>query len=516
MTETHRALLATIDNAESGLQRVDTALAPKIDALGGTVETLHGEVDRLDAVARQTGEGVGESARAVQEQTQSLQASLREMSAVGAQIDRVFSARMQEMARSQNQIEESMQQRLAELAKSQEDVDAGLEARLHGLQALYEEAQRRQSEYEARLDAFSGTIARTLAQAEGRAREVGAFLSDAASSTAGVLTSQHEELRQSAARERERTVAELTTAYEQTLAQMNELFQHSSERYKGVSQELRAMTSEIQRELEATRQELRRGAVDLPRETGEQAAAMRRVVADQMKALNELTELVTRSGRAYDVAEPAEAPRHEAARHEQPARVESRAPAAPQREPAPRRESWSEPARETPRFDPRPSATRPAAPVPAPTPAPAPARTKEQRGGWMSDLLARASVDEPASSRGAVAPVESLDSLSAEIARVVDENALINAWDRFRRGDRTAFSRRLYTAQGQKTFEDVRQRYAEDNDFRLTVDRYLQEFERLLGEVSRDDRDGLLTRSYLASETGKVYSLLAHASGRLG
>ena len=52
--------------------------------------------------------------------------------------------------------------------------------------------------------------------------------------------------------------------------------------------------------------------------------------------------------------------------------------------------------------------------------------------------------------------------------------------DRFRRGDRTAFSRRLYTAQGQKTFEDVRQRYAEDNDFRLTVDRYLQEFERLL------------------------------------
>ena len=74
---------------------------------------------------------------------------------------------------------------------------------------------------------------------------------------------------------------------------------------------------------------------------------------------------------------------------------------------------------------------------------------------------------------------------------MVDENALINAWDRFRRGDRTAFSRRLYTAQGQKTFEDVRLRYSEDTDFRLTVDRYLQEFERLLGEVSRDDRDGL-------------------------
>ncbi|WP_298424513.1 hypothetical protein, partial [Rhodoblastus sp.] len=134
----------------------------------------------------------------------------------------------------------------------------------------------------------------------------------------------------------------------------------------------------------------------------------------------------------------------------------------------------------------------------------------------MSDLLARASTDEPAPRRNATAPADSLDSLSAEIARVVDEGALIDAWDRFRRGERSAFNRRLYTSQGQKTFDDVRRRYSEDTDFRLTVDRYLQEFERLLGDVSRQDRDGHLTRSYLASETGKVYSLLAHASGRLG
>ena len=214
------------------------------------------------------------------------------------------------------------------MAKAQEAIDAALEARLHGLQALYDEAQRRQSDYEARLDGFSGMISRTLAQAEARAREVGTFLNDAASTTAGMLTSQHEDLRQKTARERERTAAELTTAYEQTLAQMNELFQQTAERYKGVSQELRGMTGEIQRELEATRQELRRGAVDLPRETSEQAAAMRRVVADQMKALNELTEVVTRSGRAYDVAEPrrsaSEPARQEPARQE-PARARRRA-----------------------------------------------------------------------------------------------------------------------------------------------------------------------------------------------
>jgi hypothetical protein len=33
--------------------------------------------------------------------------------------------------------------------------------------------------------------------------------------------------------------------------------------------------------------------------------------------------------------------------------------------------------------------------------------------------------------------------------------------------------------------------------------------------VSRDDRDSVLARTYLTSETGKVYTMLAHASGRL-
>ena len=82
--------------------------------------------------------------------------------------------------------------------------------------------------------------------------------------------------------------------------------------------------------------------------------------------------------------------------------------------------------------------------------------------------------------------------------------------------DTTAFGRRLYTAQGVKTFDEVRRRYQAENDFRGTVDRYLQEFERLLAEIDNDDRDGSMTRSYLTSDSGKVYTLLAHAAGRLG
>ena len=89
-------------------------------------------------------------------------------------------------------------------------------------------------------------------------------------------------------------------------------------------------------------------------------------------------------------------------------------------------------------------------------------------------------------------------------------------WDRWRRGDAGAVSRRLYTEQGQMTFDEIRRRCRTDAQFRDTVTRYTQEFERLLAKIAQSDRDGSQWRAYLLSNTGKVYTMLAHASGRLG
>ena len=111
--------------------------------------------------------------------------------------------------------------------------------------------------------------------------------------------------------------------------------------------------------------------------------------------------------------------------------------------------------------------------------------------------------------------VESLNSLSVDIARAIDHEASVELWDRYRRGERNVFTRRLYTLKGQQTFDEIRRKYQADADFRAAVDRYCQDFERLLDDVSRNDRDAILTQTYLSSDTGKVYTMLAHASGRL-
>jgi hypothetical protein len=90
-----------------------------------------------------------------------------------------------------------------------------------------------------------------------------------------------------------------------------------------------------------------------------------------------------------------------------------------------------------------------------------------------------------------------------------------DAWDRYRAGDDNAFQLQIYTLRGAQTFEDIRRRYRTDQDFRTTVDRYTQEFERLLAQIQQSDPDDQLTQAYLASDSGKVYTMLAHASGRL-
>ena len=276
------------------------------------------------------------------------------------------------------------------------------------------------------------------------------------------------------------------------------------------------MTTEIQRELETTRDQVSRGVADLPRETAEQASTMRRIVGDQIKALNELTAIVTRAGRGHDVAEAA--PAMPAARH-----------IAPAPQPAPELRRTIEPPRApepvaAPQFVPPPPAEPQRVRIPAPVAAARPSGESAERGaapaergaGWLTDLLARASRDEEAQRPATPAPkpIDSLDALSLDIARMLDHDAVADLWERYRRGERNVFSRRLYTLQGQQAFDEIRRRYRGEREFRETIDRYIHEFERLLSEVGRDDRDGSLAKSYLVSDTGKVYTMLAHAAQR--
>jgi len=283
----------------------------------------------------------------------------------------------------------------------------------------------------------------------------------------------------------------------------------ATERFQEVVGDIRQMAIEMKRELETTRNELRRGILEMPQETAESAAQMRRVIVDQIEALAELNRIVARHGRGLDAAEAARRPlRDEPALAAPAARSE-----APLR-PPPLRSERVERSDAGAAFPPR------RAESPSLSPA-----LGNGRGGWLSELLNRASREPeegggepPREPRGEERPprhtIEALDSLSVDIARMIDHDAAAELWDRYKRGERSVFTRRLYTLQGQQAFDEIRKKYRLDREFKQTVDRYIDEFERLLDEVARDDRGQVVARTYLTSETGKVYTMLAHAAGR--
>ncbi len=383
----------------------------------------------------------------------------------------------------------------------------------------------RTADFGQRLERFSGLLDESLDTATTRAREIAGVIADTSNESLQTLEQQYDLVRKNSEEERKRTSEALTTVYDEALGEVQGMFDQSTSRFTEVMAGMKQMAAEMQQELETTRAELRRGILELPQETSESAAQMRRVIVDQIEALAELNRIVARHGRSLDAVEPA---RREAeplyaagggrgaqARPIRPDMAPHMAPQTAPHQPAPPRDITGAPRRSGP-------------PNLSPVPGGKDDNNGRNGGGWLSDLLTRASREEgsqpgpqPAregpprddrSPRGDT--VDSIDSLSVDIARMIDHDAASELWDRYKRGERGVFNRRLYTPQGAKAFDEIRAKYRTDPEFRQTVEHYIHEFERLLDDVSRGDRGPAVARNYLTSDTGKVYTLLAHAAGR--
>jgi hypothetical protein len=296
--------------------------------------------------------------------------------------------------------------------------------------------------------------------------------------------------------------------YQQSTHETDAMFKQSTEKFAAMVQSMKQMATEMHNELEATRNELRRGVLEMPQEAADNTAQMRKVIVDQIEALAELNRIVAHHGRGLDVVT---AGRASAQRQDEPIVMA----AAGGRNELRMRDNGGNSASTLPPPDLGiPSSRRTDAPPVSPATSQDPGRD-----GWLSDLLNRTDAssgrDAPRGRmpQGAVNPLE---SLSLDIGRLMDRNLAAEMWDRYQRGESKAFSKRLYTPPGQKAFDEVARKYRADRTFKQTVDRYIAEFERLLDEVAREERGPQALRGHLTSETGLVYTLLAHAAGRLG
>jgi hypothetical protein len=107
-----------------------------------------------------------------------------------------------------------------------------------------------------------------------------------------------------------------------------------------------------------------------------------------------------------------------------------------------------------------------------------------------------------------------LGAISADITGMVSGEQAFRLWSQHRSGEPGVFSRDLYAEDDRVTFDEIRSKHDNDPAFRRTVERYVGEFERLLDSLPGGEAGDRMRHTYLSSETGKVFLILAHASGR--
>jgi hypothetical protein len=335
-------------------------------------------------------------------------------------------------------------------------------------------------------------------------------VAETAGAGSAAITRQFEAVRAASEEEHRQTIEAMHDIYRTTTEEADAMFKQSAEKFASLVSSMKHMAAEMHEELDATRNELRRGVLEMPQEAAESTAQMRKVIVDQIEALAELNRIVAQHGRGLDVVDQA---RPSVQRQD-----EAMVAAFGNRGEVRMREAGSASTLPPPDLG-TPSPRRTEAPPVSP------AASDQGRDGWLSDLLNRADTGGPGRetprARSPQPHVQTsggnpLESLSLDIARLMDRNLAADMWDRYQRGESKVFNKRLYTPAGQKAFDEVARKYRGDRAFKQTVDRYIAEFERLLDDVAREDRNPQALRGHLTSETGLVYTLLAHAAGRLG
>ena len=106
-----------------------------------------------------------------------------------------------------------------------------------------------------------------------------------------------------------------------------------------------------------------------------------------------------------------------------------------------------------------------------------------------------------------------ISSLTNKMTQTINNEVYQATWEKYLHGERNIFTRQIYTDEGQKLFDEIKSKLDTNKKFKAEVSEFLSDFTKLLQkEVAKDVEK---TQSYLFTDTGKVFTLLAHANGRL-
>ena len=538
---------------ETSNRQVDTVLEARHSALNNLLENMSTKTDNLDRVVENYStrletslDDAEERARTITDQIAA--GTARSSAAVRAELDnlresadikaeetllnlrnkfgQVSDEVNAQLANITSQVNDTTNDMHARTSQAARDLDVTRSQLQERLAALSTDVTHTTQHLQAHTDQAAQNVQRTQDELNQRVSNMSEQLGN---TTHGI----QEQIRQSAI-DIQRTQDELSQRMALMSDELGDTTRSIRERTETAANEIQAMRAKVYEQIDK-----------LPETTRESAQGMRAALQDQLKALDSLSAFAHSQAVARDISLPDRSPS-----------IQARG-AQPNGSQAQRTQHLVQPV------------VQPAAqPVAQPVAQPLGQNTQlqnisqnlsdqmaEPQGGhsqsdagqattggslWsLGDLLARASDDDHLDhdggahgahrahqAQGTHAPMSGGNSQGNQgsgpdginfehIAGAIDIVTAHQVWSRFRAGERGVLARHMYSGQGQVTFDEIIKRYGNEPNFKASVDRYLVDFENLLREARKRDPNGKLVEKYLISETGRVYLLLAHASGRI-
>ena len=336
-----------------------------------------------------------------------------------------------------------------------------LTSRRDMLDGLVNDANRRATEVDKTMTNYMTMIEESLSAAEERARHLGRIVADQSGAALANLEEQLRKLETNSGGQIAQAARALREQHERALSNMNEMLSSTASDFQQTAQDMRITAQQVVKDIDVARGELKRAVIDLPEETRSNADAMRRVVADQIGALNALADVVRKQSGSLDYSTPSYA--------------------------APR------PAISAPRFE----ASAPVAVLARPEPAAIAAPRLASLGREIESANAKLNV----SARDVVEAIEG--QLPRDLER------------RYANSDKGAYAKRLFESRSRKLVKALESRYSEERLLRSRVQAYNRLFEKLLDTIAGTDGADEVMEQVLASDQGRIYVMLAEIAGRM-
>ena len=102
-----------------------------------------------------------------------------------------------------------------------------------------------------------------------------------------------------------------------------------------------------------------------------------------------------------------------------------------------------------------------------------------------------------------------LQAFSVDMAHIFTPKSEDSLWDKYYNGDKAVFMRHITKMMTETQNKKIIEFYHQNEDFRITVSRYMSEFEEMTKKAQEGEESKLLMSVLIGSDVGRLYMVLA-------